>query len=196
MVAETNISVLTKIFKKFIVLDESIALTDNKIDVAADITAKYITTPWFNDLFLVFMYLEKDNAQKNTKFSACPTVTDPTDVDKRRTLYYAKYMNIGSIEKMELLSFKGFTTEHFVKVRELVEKVRAAAAAAAAAAGDAAAIIAFLNEENKDFADILIDVALFKIPENYNDPNEIFGGKKNKSSKQRKYRKNKSSRKH
>ena len=192
MVAETNISVLTKIFKKFIVLDESIALTDNKIDVAADITAKYITTPWFNDLFLVFMYLEKDNAQQNTKFSACPTVTDPTDVDKRRTLYYAKYMNIGSIEKMELLSFKGFTTEHFVKVRELVEKVRAAAAA-----GDVDAIIKFLNTDNDvEFKDILTDVALFKIPENYNAPNEIFGGKKNKSSKQRKYRKNKSSRKH
>ena len=186
--------ILSKIFKEDLIgkitFDGTTTTTTTTTDVAEQ---NFITTPWFNNLFLVFMYLEKNNDDKNTVFSACSTATEPKDVDVRRTLYYAKFIG----DKMELLSKKGFTTENFVKIRSLVEGLRAAATAT-----DKKAIIDYLNLDNTEINQALLDDVIklntTALIDNtsWNTANEIFGGKKNKSSKQRKYRKNKSSRKH
>ena len=182
-VGETNISILSKIFKENII---------GKTTDKSSVTPLYITDPWFNDLFLVFMYPEKKddpNVLTNNSFNP------PPSVDDRRTLYYAKFNKTS--KAMELLSNKGFITDHFVKVRALVDELRAVAAAAA---DKEQAIFDFLQKPNADpvLVNIITDMALLNPVDTgkYNAKNEIFGGKHNKSSKQRKQKKNKGSRKH
>lgn len=180
---ETNNTIFKKLFKETIVQPNPYNLDDGRV---ISLHTDYLTKRWFENLKLVFMYDEKKADGSNVNFNACNSAIEPGDVDTRRTLYYAKVIETAGSNQMELLSKKGFKTDDFVKVRSLVEGLRTAAADLTDAN---AAVIAYLSIKNKEFDDIIKDMEDLT-------PNNILGGKKNKSSKQRKQKKNKSSRKH